>query len=190
MHAKIVEKLLPAWRSFQVTSQSSIPNRLAPRRHRKFAKYYLEDGLSMRKARKAIEFADKEFLVLDENTLVAEAAKIMYERDACSVIITKNSGSARLRIPVGIVTSRDMLHRVVAQNKGPFKTTLRDVMSAPLITIGQDSTVDDAVSLMASMDIARLPVIKDDELFAVVSLKSLASAGSRIPAKSRTIISA
>lgn len=146
----------------------------------------------MRKARKAIDFADKEFLVLDENTLVAEAAKIMYERDACSVIITRNesSGNARLRIPVGIVTSRDMLHRVIAQNKGPFKTTLKDVMSAPLITINQDTTIDDAVSLMANGDIARLPVIKDGgELFAVVSLKSLANIGRNIP-KSRTVVGA
>lgn len=39
---------------------------------------------------KVIDVADKDFVSLDENTLVAEAAMIMYERDACSVIVTHN----------------------------------------------------------------------------------------------------
>lgn len=142
----------------------------------------------MRKAKKAVDFADKEFLALDENTLVGEAAKVMYERDACSVIVIRNAtiDGARSREPVGIVTSRDMLHRVVAQNKGPFKTTLKDIMSSPLVTIDQNATIDDAVSLMASRDIARLPVVKGSELFAVVSLKSLANSASGIQIKPRT----
>ena len=45
---------------------------------------------------KVIDFADKDFVSLDENTLVAEAARIMYERHVCSVMVTHND-SERLR---------------------------------------------------------------------------------------------
>ncbi len=39
---------------------------------------------------KVIDFAERDFVSLDENTLVAEAARIMYDRDVCSVIVTRN----------------------------------------------------------------------------------------------------
>ncbi|MBD0300131.1 MAG: CBS domain-containing protein [Nitrososphaera sp.] len=66
--------------------------------------------------RKIIDFADKDFVSLDENTLVAEAARIMYERDVCSVIVTHNDSERLLRRSVGMITARDFLHRVVAQS--------------------------------------------------------------------------
>jgi predicted transcriptional regulator len=73
---------------------------------------------------KVIDLTDKDFVSLDENTLVAEAARIMYERDVCSVIVTHNDNSERLlRRSAGMITARDFLHRVVAQSKGPFKLT-------------------------------------------------------------------
>ena len=46
---------------------------------------------------KVIDFADKDFVSLDENTLVAEAARIMYERDVCSVIVTHNDSKTLVR---------------------------------------------------------------------------------------------
>jgi predicted transcriptional regulator len=68
--------------------------------------------------REVIDFADKDFVSLDENTLVAEAARIMYERDICSVIVTRNDSERLLKQSVGIITARDFLHRaVVAQSK-------------------------------------------------------------------------
>src|ERR687892_158873 len=88
---------------------------------------------------KVIDFAEKDFVSLDENTLVAEAARIMYERDVCSVIVTHNDSERLLRQSVGMITARDFLHRVVAQSKGPFKLTLKDIMSTPLITINKEA---------------------------------------------------
>ncbi len=82
---------------------------------------------------KVIDVADKDFVSLDENTLVAEAARIMYDRDVSSVIVTHNDREAPVRQSVGMVTARDFLNRVVAQSKGPFKVVLKDIMSTPLI---------------------------------------------------------
>ena len=124
---------------------------------------------------KVIDFADKDFVSLDENTLVAEAARIMYERDVCSVIVTHNDSQRLLRRSVGIITARDFLHRVVAQSKGPFKLTLKDIMSTPLITINKDALTNDAIILMKDKNITRLPVIneEDGEVLGIVSLRIL-----------------
>jgi CBS domain-containing protein len=124
---------------------------------------------------KVTDFADKDFVSLDEKTLVAEAARIMYERDVCSVIVTHND-SQRLRRSVGMITARDFLHRVVAQSKGPFKLTLKDIMSTPLITINKDALTNDAIMLMKDKNITRLPVIDEEEageVLGIVSLRTL-----------------
>lgn len=121
-----------------------------------------------------IDYADKEFVTLDENTLVADAARIMYERDVCSVIVTRNDAERHLRQSVGMITARDFLQRVVAQSKGPFKLAVKDIMSTPLITINKDTLTNDAITLMKSKNIARLPVISDaDEVLGIVSLRGL-----------------
>jgi len=99
----------------------------------------------------------REFITLDEDTVVAEAAKVMRDKDtSCILIVSKDS-----KEPIGIVTERDMLYRVLAENLGPYKVTLKKIMSRPLITIDHQSSVADAVSLMRSKHIRRLVVIKN-----------------------------
>src|SRR6187200_3698387 len=84
-----------------------------------------------------------------------EAAKVMRDRDVLSILVTISKNSNE---PIGIVTERDILYRVVAENKDPFKVTLKNVMSSPLITIAEVESVKDAVLLMRSKHIRRLPV--------------------------------
>jgi CBS domain-containing protein len=128
---------------------------------------------------KVIDFADNDFVSLDENTLVAEAARIMYERDVCSVIVTRNDSESLLRQSVGIITARDFLHRVIAQSKGPFKLGLKDIMSTPLIIVNKNTSINDAVKLMKSKNITRLPVINEaGEVLGIVSLRTLIARAS------------
>ena len=124
---------------------------------------------------RVIDFADKDFVTLDENTLVAEAARIMYDRDVCSVIVTRNDDSeSLLRQSVGIITARDFLHRVIAQSKGPFKLALKDIMSTPLIIVNKNTLINDAIKLMKSKNITRLPVINEArEVLGIVTLRTL-----------------
>ena len=99
----------------------------------------------------------REFITLDEDTVVAEAAKVMRDNDtSCILVVSKDS-----REPIGIVTERDMLYRVLAENLGPYKVTLKKIMSTPLITIDEQSSTADAVSLMRSKHIRRLVVTKN-----------------------------
>jgi CBS domain-containing protein len=128
---------------------------------------------------KVIDLADKDFVSLDENTLIAEAARVMYERDICSVIVTRNDSESLLRQSVGIITARDFLHRVIAQSKGPFKLGLKDIMSTPLIIVNKNTLINDAVKLMKSKNITRLPVINEaGEVLGIVSLRTLIARAS------------
>jgi len=81
---------------------------------------------------------------------------------------------------VGMITARDFLQRVVAQSKGPFKLAVKDIMSTPLITINEETLTNDAIILMKSKNIARLPVINDSgEVLGIVSLRSLVGKASQ-----------
>ncbi|MGI0019278.1 MAG: CBS domain-containing protein [Nitrososphaera sp.] len=105
------------------------------------------------------KIADRTFVSLDENIIVAEAAKAMYQSEGCSIIVTRNDPESKSRIPVGMITERDIIFRIVAQNRGPFKVALKDIMSAPLITIYSYASTEEALSLMKKNNIGRLPVL-------------------------------
>ena len=121
-------------------------------------------------SQKVESIAEKNYVTLSEDTLVAEAAKLMRDKDVLSVLVTsKNSNE-----PIGIVTERDILYRVVAENKGPFKVTLKDTMSSPLITIAEEESVKDAVLLMRTKHIRRLAVKKaGGKIAGIITLMSI-----------------
>jgi CBS domain-containing protein len=98
--------------------------------------------------------AERDYVTLSPDTLVGEAAKIMRDKGTLSVLVSGKDSNE----PIGVVTERDILNRVVAENKGPFKVTLKQVMSSPLVTISEEESVKDAVLLMRSKHIRRLAV--------------------------------
>jgi signal-transduction protein with cAMP-binding, CBS, and nucleotidyltransferase domain len=109
------------------------------------------------------------FISLDENTLVAEAAKALYAQERCTIVVTHLNGGSGQRIPIGIITERDIIFRVVAQNRGPFKVTLKDIMSTPIITIDADKSVDEAIAILNKHKINRLPVIHDSSIIGLLT---------------------
>lgn len=124
--------------------------------------------------KKVGDVAEKEALVvLAESTTVAEAVKVMKEKDVASVFVSSSAGG-KAKVPAGIVTERDILYRVVAESRGPFKVTLKEVMSSPLVTIGEFARVRDAVALMRQKGIRRLPVTDArGQMMGLVTLKSV-----------------
>jgi CBS domain-containing protein len=104
-------------------------------------------------SQKVESIVEKNYVTLSEDTYVGEAAKVMRDKDVLSVLVVTGENSNE---PIGIVTERDILYRVLAGNKGPFKATLKNVMSSPLITVAEEESVKDAVLLMRSKHIRRL----------------------------------
>jgi CBS domain-containing protein len=98
---------------------------------------------------------------------VSVAAALMRENDTGAVIVNENG---RMQ---GIVTDRDIAVRVVADDKGP-QTPVREACSPSVEAVGPDTSIDQAVQLMRSHAVRRLPVVEDGRAVGIVSLGDLA----------------
>ena len=119
--------------------------------------------------KKAGDVAEKDVLVMDELVCLADAARTMRQKGVSSVLVSRTAAME----PVGIVTERDILYRVVAEHRSPFKITLKDVMSSPLVTIDESAPVKDAIVLMRKHGIRRMPVTKEGKIVGMLTLKAV-----------------
>jgi CBS domain-containing protein len=113
-------------------------------------------------------------ITVDSSVSIKDAAKIMDDAGVgCVVIMEKN-------VAVGIVTERDFVRRVAAKEK-PFSTTVKEVMSSPLIVTSPDESVWELAELMKLRRIHKVPVVQENRLVGIVTttdLTRLCSAGS------------
>ena len=115
-----------------------------------------------------------DYVILSGDTLIGEAAKVMRDKDVSSVLVTSNKNNNNSNEPIGIVTEKDIVYHVLAENKGPFKVTLKNAMSSPLITILEKESVKDAIQLMKSKHIRRLAVRNGEgNITGVITLMSV-----------------
>lgn len=89
-------------------------------------------------------------------TLVSEAAQLMETDDIGSLPILDGEQLA------GMVTDRDIVVRAVAKGKDPRGMPVSEVASSELITIHANDDLADALRLMASQQVRRLPVVDED----------------------------
>ncbi len=105
----------------------------------------------------------------DVSTILGEATA----RDAAVAMKARAVGSLvvlRGGEPVGIVTDRDLLDRVVANGKDAGATPTVEVMSQPLQVARPADPLDCIVELMSARGIRRVPVVRDGELVGMVAL--------------------
>ncbi|UBU17674.1 CBS domain-containing protein [Nonomuraea gerenzanensis] len=98
---------------------------------------------------------------------VSVAASLMRDNDTGAVIVNDNG---RMK---GIVTDRDITVRVVADDRGP-DTPVREACSPSVEAVGPDTSIEQAVQLMRTHAVRRLPVVEDGRAVGVVSLGDLA----------------
>jgi len=100
------------------------------------------------------QYMDKDVLILSPNTQTREAARLLRRYETDDIIITDKDN-----IPIGIVTDQDILSKVIDVTVFAESTTLKEVMTTPLVTINQKATLQDALHKMRDNDIRKLPVI-------------------------------
>ena len=103
----------------------------------------------------------KEVITIDMHQTVFDAAVLMNGKIVGSLVIMDG------KEPVGIVTERDFVRRVIAKNL-PLDTVLSEIMSKPLTTIDPDSPLRVAARLMLKNKVRRLPVIKEAKLVGII----------------------
>jgi len=98
---------------------------------------------------------------------VLEAAKLMHQQDVGDLVVMDGIEAK------GIVTERDLVRRIMAQKK-PLETKVSEVMSNPLITIEEDSSLRSAARIMVKNKIRRLPVTKKNVLVGIIATSDFA----------------
>ena len=99
---------------------------------------------------------------------VIEAARLMREEHIGSLPITDDEKL------VGMITDRDITTRVVAEAADPKMTSVGDVVSRDLISVEPDEDLEEAVQLMASHQVRRLPVVENGRLVGIVAQADVA----------------
>lgn len=91
------------------------------------------------------------------------AAKLMKERDVGSVFVAENG------VPIGIVTERDVLRRLLGEGLDAEQVKLKDIMSSPIISIPSGTSVREALEIMAHQGFRRLLVTEGDKPVGIIA---------------------
>ena len=111
----------------------------------------------------------------DATTRLQDVAKLMLDNDCGQIPVVAGNGS---RKPIGVVTDRDIVVRLVAQGSDAANATAREAMSTPCVTVNCDTSVRECCEVMESNQIRRVVVVDNDgELCGIVALADLALSG-------------
>lgn len=105
----------------------------------------------------------KNVKTIEEKGTVREAAELMHRHDIGCLIVVKRER------PIGIITERDMLKRIVLEVEDPVFTKVHQIMSKPLVSGRLGMSIEEASSLMRAKEIKKLPIIKNGNVVGLVT---------------------
>lgn len=105
----------------------------------------------------------RDVATVDIKSDVPQLAQKMLELDVGSVIITDK------KRPIGIVTERDIVRKIITRNIKPSAISVRELMTTPLITVSAGEDVTEVMHMMVKMKIRRLPVVEMGKLIGIVT---------------------
>jgi len=115
------------------------------------------------------KYMTKTVNTLDYNATVMEAANIMAaDMDYEGYVIILQKGK-----PIGMVTERDLVNKVIVEGLDPAKTNVADVMSTPLITIDPDDDLLKATQIMKDQNVRKLVVVRDEIIYGIITAKKI-----------------
>jgi CBS domain-containing protein len=115
------------------------------------------------------ELAIRQVVVASRETSVLDAAKLMRQHHVGDVVITDQIGGRR--VPVGIVTDRDLVLEVLAQEVDPAKLSVGDIITGDLTTVKDYEGVFQTIQVMRAKGARRIPVVDNEgALVGIVSV--------------------
>jgi CBS domain-containing protein len=118
------------------------------------------------------EFCHRDVVWATRDTTVTEAANLMRKHHIGDVIIIETRNGKR--IPVGIVTDRDIVIEVIAAGIDPSLLKLGDLRLAPLVTVDEGASYAQTVSRMSVEGVRRMPVVgTDGALTGIITLDDM-----------------
>ena len=101
---------------------------------------------------------------------VLEALRFMAEKNIGAVLVVDKG------VLTGIFSERDYARKVILKDRHSDDTRIADVMTANVITIEPEQSLEEAMIIMSDKHIRHLPVMRDDELIGIISINDVVSA--------------
>ena len=110
----------------------------------------------------------KDVRVVRPDTPIREIVATMNKYDIGSIIVVQGDR------PVGIITERDVLRRMVEPSLTPESLAARQVMTTPLVVVDENASIEEAAKLMAKKKVKKLPVMNKGNLVGIVTYTDIA----------------
>jgi CBS domain-containing protein len=104
-------------------------------------------------------YCNREVVIAAPDTSVVEAARLMRNQHVGDLVVVYQENGQN--IPVGIVTDRDLVVEVLAQEVAPAEVTLKDLMSTDLLGVREQETLQDTLSLMQTRGVRRVLIVNE-----------------------------
>ena len=116
---------------------------------------------------------------INDNPSALEVSKLMAKHRIGSVVVVEGKNNK----PIGIITERDIIKKISAQNKNADNIPAGDIMSSPIVVIKSIDSIDTAAQAMAKNNVKRLVVLEQDgTLLGVLSATDIAKKLGKIAA--------
>ena len=115
------------------------------------------------------DIMEKNVVTIDHDKTSLEAARLLKEKEISFLVVLKDN------LPAGIVSERDFVRKIVAEDKTASKVSLEDIMSKKFRWVKPGSLIEDAVQKMLNNNIRRLLVLEDEKLVGVITQTDLTS---------------
>ena len=109
-------------------------------------------------AMKVKDVMDTKLVLVGYMVTVDEAVKRMIQNNVWSLVVERKGA------PWGVVTERDVLRRCLAKGLSTALTSVGSISSAPILTIGPDATMKEAMDKMVAKDVRRLFVVQKGKI--------------------------
>lgn len=109
----------------------------------------------------------KDVKVVSPDSSVKEVVADMNKFNIGSIVVLEGDR------PVGVISERDILRRVVEPCLAPESLTARQIMTSPVITIGEMASIEEAAKLMARKKVRKIPVMDKQKLVGILTFTDI-----------------
>ncbi len=115
------------------------------------------------------DIMEKNVITIEHDKSALDAASLINEKDISFLVVVKDGN------PIGVVSERDFVRKIVAENKQASDIPLSKIMSYKFRWVEPTTEIEDAVQKMLNHNIRRLLVLENEKLVGIITQTDLAS---------------
>ena len=120
------------------------------------------------------QLCNRKVVTVRRSDAVVAAARLMREKHVGYLVVVEPDFTGAPQLPVGVITDRDIVMTVVAQDGNPHVLRVGDVMTRDPVAVGLGDSIADAVREMRRIGVRRVPVVgSQGELAGVLSFDDI-----------------